>query len=164
MVPPSSVKITRVPTYLICDLCCFVYGAITLSCRTFQSVPLQHKPSADPLSLAATQGISIDFSSYRYLDVSVPCVCFNTLCIQILIPDKSGGFPHSEILGSKLAYCSPRHIVVCHVLLRLQMPRHSPYALNNLTTNLIFLIHFNLLILKLASLFFSIKSLILRIF
>ena len=27
-----------------------------------------------PLSLAATKGVSVDFLSYRYLDVSVPCV------------------------------------------------------------------------------------------
>ena len=36
-----------------------------------------------PRSLATTDGISFDFSSCRYLDVSVPCVRFSTLCIQI---------------------------------------------------------------------------------
>ena len=41
---------------------------------------------AVPLSLAATNRISIDFFSYRYLDVSVPYVSFFTLCIQIKIP------------------------------------------------------------------------------
>src|SRR5690554_1437005 len=101
MVPPSSVKITRVPTYLICDKCCFVYGAITLSRQAFQPVPLQQSSSASPLSLAATEGISIDFFSCRYLDVSVPCVCLVHLCIQCTIPDKSGGFPHSDTPGSK---------------------------------------------------------------
>jgi hypothetical protein len=30
---------------------------------------------AVPRSLAATQGISVDFYSYGYLDVSVPRVC-----------------------------------------------------------------------------------------
>ena len=39
------------------------------------------------------------------------------------------GFPHSEIPGSKLICSSPRLIAACHVLLRLLMPRHSPYAL-----------------------------------
>ena len=38
---------------------------------------------AGPLSLAATKGISVDFFSSRYLDVSVPLVRFYTLCIQI---------------------------------------------------------------------------------
>ena len=31
-------------------------------------------PSAGPISLATTFGVSVDFLSYRYLDVSVPCV------------------------------------------------------------------------------------------
>ena len=39
-----------------------------------------------PSSLAATLGISIDFFSYRYLDVSIPCVHLIILCIQIMIP------------------------------------------------------------------------------
>ena len=41
----------------------------------------------------------------------------------------SRGFPHSEICGSKLICSSPQLIAACHVLLRLPMPRHSPYAL-----------------------------------
>ena len=39
------------------------------------------------------------------------------------------GFPHSEICGSKLICSSPQLIAAYHVLLRLPMPRHSPYAL-----------------------------------
>lgn len=66
----------------------FVYGAITRYGGTFQSLPLPiinptsgpHNPRttvvvlvwANPRSLAATNGISIDFFSFRYLDVSVP--------------------------------------------------------------------------------------------
>ena len=53
-----------------------MYGAITLSRQAFQLVPLPTFTSALPRSLAATGGISIDFFSCRYLDVSVPCVCF----------------------------------------------------------------------------------------
>jgi hypothetical protein len=37
---------------------------------------------ADPFSLATTQGVSVDFHSSRYLDVSVPSVPFLRLCIQ----------------------------------------------------------------------------------
>ena len=37
---------------------------------------------APPPSLAATDGISLDFSSWGYLDVSVPPVRFPYLCIQ----------------------------------------------------------------------------------
>src|SRR5690606_12385053 len=44
--------------------------------RMVPTTPTPRKSSvwALPLSLAATQGISFDFSSCRYLDVSVPCV------------------------------------------------------------------------------------------
>ena len=41
----------------------------------------------------------------------------------------TGGFPHSEIHGSKLTRSSPRHIAACHVLHRLLTPRHPPNAL-----------------------------------
>ena len=42
------------------------------------------------------------------------------------------GFPHSDIHGSMLAYSSPWLFAVNHVLLRLLVPRHSPYALFSL--------------------------------
>ena len=41
----------------------------------------------------------------------------------------TGGFPHSEIHGSKLALNSPCLIAECHVLHRLIAPRHPPNAL-----------------------------------
>ncbi len=44
--------------------------------------------------------------------------------------------PHSEIPGSKPVSGSPRLIAACHVLHRLLMPRHPPYALSSLTINL----------------------------
>ena len=40
-----------------------------------------------------------------------------------------GGFPHSEILGSKLVRSSPRLIAAYHVLHRLLAPRHPPDTL-----------------------------------
>ena len=69
----------------------FAYGTLTLYGRTFQyrsamlrsaCVMQPHNPQAShlarvwalPFSLAATPGISIDFCSSRYLDVSVPWV------------------------------------------------------------------------------------------
>ena len=65
-----------------------------------------------------------------------------TLCIQVtstwLTPllitkgdnnEMSGGFPHSEIHGSKPIPGSPWHIAGYHVLHRLLLPRHSPNAL-----------------------------------
>ena len=56
---------------------------------------------AHPISLATTLGISVDLFSCSYLDVSVRRVRFACLCIQHAMTYKAG-FPHSEILGSKL--------------------------------------------------------------
>ena len=56
---------------------------------------------ANPLSLAATQGISVDFFSSGYLDVSV-------LRVSFLTDSPKTGFPHSEIAGSKLVCQLPR--------------------------------------------------------
>ena len=85
------------------------------------------------LSLATTHEISVDFSSSGYLDVSVPRVPLVRLCIyRTIISSSNMWFPNSEIHGSKLIYSSPWLIAVSHVLLRLLMPRHSPYALYSL--------------------------------
>ena len=46
--------------------------------------------------------------------------------------DHKGGFPHSEIAGSKGARASPALIAACHVLHRLSMPRHPSEALMRL--------------------------------
>ena len=48
-----------------------------------------------------------------------------------------GGFPHSEIPGSKPVCGSPRLIAASHVLHRLLLPRHPPCALSSLTIKLI---------------------------
>ena len=75
------------------------YGTFTLYGLTFQTVLLiiylvtlihgarnpneqAHWFGLYPLSLAATYGVSVDFLSCRYLDVSVLCVGFYGLCIQ----------------------------------------------------------------------------------
>ena len=62
--------------------------------------PKKLLPSVWPLprSLATTGGISVDFFSSPYLDVSVQAVPLIYLFIQYMIP--YGGFPHSEISGS----------------------------------------------------------------
>ena len=46
------------------------------------------------------------------------------------------GLPHSEIPGSKVVCTYPRLIAAYHVLHRLLVPRHPPYALISLTENL----------------------------
>ena len=47
-----------------------------------------------------------------------------------------GGFPHSDIRGSKLVRSSPRLNATCYVLHRLSVPRHPPDALRRLITKL----------------------------
>ena len=90
-----------------------------------------------PRSLATTYGISVDFSSSPYLDVSVRAVPHVWLCIHhTLTWYCHAGFPHSEISGSTLICSSPKLIAACHVLHRLLMPRHSPCALSSLTSSL----------------------------
>ena len=88
MVPPASSRVSRVPLYS--GFCCvnssFMYGAFTLFGRLSQnrSITLvESRPQSAtptvllplvwplPISLATTPGISFDFFSCRYLDVSV---------------------------------------------------------------------------------------------
>ena len=61
-----------------------------------------------PLSLATTRGISVDFSSSPYLDVSVQVVPFIHLWIQCMIHRYClCGLPHSDIYGSMRICRSP---------------------------------------------------------
>ena len=84
-----------------------MYRAITVYGHTFQSVPLLPRQSAGPRSLVATEGVSIDFLSSRYLDISVPWVRLATLYIQVTIPPKRwvSPFGHPRI---KACLSAPR--------------------------------------------------------
>ena len=111
-----------------------------------------------PLSLATTRGISVDFFSSGYLDVSVPRVPYVTLWIHVTFHDSSPwGFPHSEICGSKLICSSPQLIAACHVLHRLLMPRHSPYALVRL--NFLYNVsHYTMVLFELSEFLWTLRS------
>ena len=65
------------------------------------------------------------FSSYGYLDVSVPRV--RLLDRMTGLPP--AGLPHSDIRGSRVICTSPRLFAAYHVLHRLREPRHPPSAL-----------------------------------
>ena len=52
---------------------------------------------------------------------------------QNMTPDR---FPHSGIPGSRPVCGSPRLIAAYHALRRFLAPRHPPYALSNLTTEM----------------------------
>ena len=89
---------------------------------------------APPISLAATFGIDVSFSSSAYLDVSVQRVPFHTLCIGVWTTEVfSARFPHSDISGSMDICSSPKLFAAYHVFHRLLVPRHPPCALISLT-------------------------------
>ena len=92
-----------------------------------------------PRSLATTSGISVDFSSSPYLDVSVQAVPDVWLCIHHTTTEVfSVRFPHSDISGSKDICSSPKLFAAYHVFHRLLVPRHPPYALSSMTNLLSF--------------------------
>ena len=151
MVPPVSHRVSRVPWYS---------GSRPL--RTDFRLPGSHRlwrafpgPSANrssffdgpqpqrinplvwplPRSLATTSGISVDFFSSSYLDVSVQTVPLIYLFIQYMIHElHSCGLLHSDISGSKCACHSPELFAAYRVLHRLLMPRHPPCALISLNS------------------------------
>ena len=150
MVPARSHKVPRVSWYsgfhwLSSD---FAYGAFTLSgwlSQNHSAILRQCRPWSEPRSartpvwalsrsLAATQEITVVFSSSGYLDVSVPRVPLHALWIGAWMAGVfPAGFPHSEICGSSDICSSPQLIAACHVFLRLPVPRHPPCALLRLT-------------------------------
>ena len=150
MVPACSVKVPRVSTYSGYRHVnsSFAYGAFTLSgrlsqnrsARLVESIPRsepQHARTlvwALPVSLAATPGIDVSFSSSGYLDVSVHRVPLHALWIGAWMTGVCpAGFPHSEIHGSRDICSSPWLFAAYHVFLRLSVPRHPPCALSCLT-------------------------------
>ena len=101
VVPPASHGISRAPRYSGYSplLSVFVYrtltffGVLSHTLRlTYRRFMLSTTPEILlppvwplPLSLATTRGISVDYSSSSYLDVSVQMVPLCNLCIQLHI-------------------------------------------------------------------------------
>ena len=150
MVPACSIKVPRVSMYSGSRLADsdFAYGALTLSGWLSQNHSaivirsiMRSEPQdarilvwALPVSLAATPGIDVSFSSSGYLDVSVHRVPLHTLWIGVWMTEgSSAGFPHSDISGSMDICSSPKLFAAYHVLHRLLVPRHPPCALLRLT-------------------------------
>ena len=116
MVPPVSHRVSRVRRYSGSSLIrfsfrlrgshplwpAFPYRSTNLSYRYVSPQPRGINPSVWPLprSLATTGGISVDFSSSPYLDVSVQAVPFVYLFYSVY-DDRtpSAGLLHSEIHG-----------------------------------------------------------------
>ncbi len=91
MVLRSSDRITRVPPYLMRHITLPIRGCHPLW-PCFPTCSGHDPCSAGPRSLATTSGVSVDFLSSGYLDVSVPRVCsFNPMysgqstCFRVLM-------------------------------------------------------------------------------
>jgi hypothetical protein len=99
----------------------FVYRAITVYGQTFQTVLLSiGNLRASPRSLAATKGISVDFFSSGYLDVSVLRVRFLKLCIHLRMTRLyAPGFPIRTSADQGQFAGSPRLFACYNVLHRL---------------------------------------------
>ena len=154
MVPPVSHRVSRVLRYsgswliqLIFRLrdyhplwSAFPCRSARLSYRSVSPQPRRINPPVCPLprSLATTSGISVDFSSSPYLDVSVQAVphlrLFDSTQVDGVLLRRVSPFGNPWIISPMCG--SPRLIAACHVLLRLLMPRHSPCALFSLTCHL----------------------------
>ena len=79
MVLRCSDRISRVPPYLMRPFELPIRGCHPLW-PDFPVCSCHSQGSADPRSLATTNGVSVDFLSSGYLDVSVPRVCsFNPI-------------------------------------------------------------------------------------
>ena len=124
MVPPSSHRVSRVRRYSGSRLYFVLSSTGLLPSLEPLSFGLRlelfrlHDPSTPtdrsqsvwplPLSLATTQGISVDVFSSPYLDVSVRRVPSATLCIHVTVMElHSTGFPHSDVYGSMPVCGSP---------------------------------------------------------
>ena len=132
MVPPASHGVPRAPCYsgtptitegsrfciLDFHLLWFHFpedsacDAFVTPCQRPQPQRASSLVWAFPFSLAATNGVSVDFLSCRYLDVSVPCVDFtrpmnSAVDDRIWLPSPDG-LPHSEIPGLSDTWLLPR--------------------------------------------------------
>ena len=110
MVPLYSNKISRVPLYSRTILSITPTG-LSPSMVSFSKLfrLSQYCCWPVPRSLATTNGISIDFFSSGYLDVSVLRVCSLNLCIQFKVTHKELGFPIRKFSDQSL-HTTPRNL------------------------------------------------------
>ena len=91
MVPPYSTRVSRAPAYSSTSKNYRISDTrLSLSMAglpsPFSYTATSYNVRALPISLATTLGISVDFFSSGYLDVSVPQVRLQYLFIQYQIP------------------------------------------------------------------------------
>ena len=129
MVPLYSSKITRVPLYSRKFISVTSKGlspALVSFSKLFKLSKTNYWPS--PLSLATTNGVSIDFFSSGYLDVSVLQVHSLHLCIQCKVTHEVLGYPIRKFSDQSL-HTAPRNLsqyTTSFIVLQCQGIRQSP--------------------------------------
>ena len=149
MGPPASHQVSRAWWYSGATLWLvhFAYGAFTLYGRPLQIASTIDASRYEWSTTPDKSGLGSSPFARRYLGnrcfflflrvlrcFSSPgyLLCtyeFSTGYLRITVSE----FPHSEICGLTDVCSCPQLIAACHVLLRLLVPRHSPYALLHLT-------------------------------
>ena len=130
MVPLYSSKITRVPLYSRKFISITSKGlspAVVSFSKLFKLTYKFYWPI--PLSLATTNGISIDFFSSGYLDVSVLRVSSSNLCIQFEVPHKVVGCPIRKFSDQSM-HTTPRNLsqyTTSFIAFQCLGIRHTPF-------------------------------------
>ena len=153
MGPPVSHRVSRVPWYSgsqFASKACFMYRTFTFCGGVFQPASitclnrfvLVHTPHrCTPMGLGSSPfarrylGNRFFFLLLRVLRCfSSPGIPSSTYGLSTRYLEISlSGLPHSDTPGLMLACSYPRLIAAYRVLLRLLVPRHSPFALIILT-------------------------------
>ena len=125
-----------------CSENAFAYGAITLSRRAFQRLPLRIlRPDGGPTTPAPPQRYRFGLFPFRSpllresrlisLPPGTEMFQFSGFASSLrwILRLQHSGLPHSDTCGSTRACQSPQLFAACRVLHRLREPRHSPCAL-----------------------------------
>ena len=129
MVPLYSSRISRVPLYsrIILNI---THTGLSPSLVSFSKLFKFFYQNCwpNPVSLATTNGISIDFFSSGYLDVSVLQVISLNLCIRFKVPQKVVGYPIRKFSDQNL-HPDPRNLsqyITSFFVFQCQGIRHTP--------------------------------------
>ena len=157
MVPPDSTGIPRAPAYsgtLALLYSAFAYGTLTPSGPPFQarsaSVSIRFPKAPQPRQGLTPTGLGSSHFARRYFGnrccflvlgllrcLSSPRSPLLPMCSETgasTLPE--AGCPIRKSPALSLLDGSPKLIAAYHVLRRLLAPRHPPFALNSLTTNI----------------------------
>ena len=159
MVLPASRRISRVLRYsgIGSSLDAFAYGAITLfgwafhpSSASVSSTSCRPTtPESKPSGLASFPFARRYLGNRSFFLFLRVLRCFSSPGYPLIgyvftygyLSITLSAFPHSEICGLSDICSCPQLIAACHVLLRLPVPRHPPYALSHLTSCSLFFLY-----------------------